>query len=205
MIWFAPETWPFGAALVLMLALFVIEGAGLLMAASPSSWLDGLLPDLPDGLDGPLGWLHLGKVPFLVLMGIFLAGFAISGYAIQAFSKTLIGGLLPAWGAAIPALFAGVSLVSGLGGLIARVMPSDESSAVSEQTLIGRAGVIVQGHARSGMAAQAKVRDAYGRAHYVMVEPDLPDQEFAEGSTVLLVKKAGAKFHAIKNPHPDLL
>jgi membrane protein implicated in regulation of membrane protease activity len=183
----------------------VIEGAGLLMAASPSSWLDGLLPDLPDGLDGPLGWLHLGKVPFLVLMGIFLAGFAISGYAIQAFSKTLIGGLLPAWGAAIPALFAGVSLVSGLGGLIARVMPSDESSAVSEQTLIGRAGVIVQGHARSGMAAQAKVRDAYGRAHYVMVEPDLPDQEFAEGSTVLLVKKAGAKFHAIKNPHPDLL
>jgi hypothetical protein len=202
MIWFAQETWPFGAALLLMLALFIIEGAGLIFSVSPSSWLDGFMPD---SAEGSLGWLHLGKVPFLVLLGIFLAGFALSGYAIQSFCQTLLGNLLPAWLVSLPAMLAGLSLVSGLGGLIARIMPSDETSAVSEQSLIGRAGIVTQGIARHGMAAQAKVRDAHGREHYVMVEPDLEGDTFEEGSTVLLVKKIGAKFHAIKNPHPELL
>jgi Protein of unknown function (DUF1449) len=186
--------------LLLMLALFIIEGAGLLFSVSPSSWLDA-----PDGVEGSLGWLHLGKVPFLILLGIFLAGFAISGYAIQGFSQALIGNLLPAWLVALPSVLAGLSLVSGLGGLIARIMPSDETSAVSELSLIGRAGIVTQGIARQGMAAQAKVRDMHGRVHYVMVEPDLEGDTFEEGSTVLLVKKIGAKFHAIKNPHPELL
>lgn len=205
MIWFAQETWPFASALLLMLALLIIEGAGLMLSLSPSGWLDGLIPDMPDGLEGSLGWLHLGKVPFLILLGIFLAGFSISGYAIQSFSHALLGSLLPVWLASLPAMLAGFALLSGLGGLIARIMPSDESVAVSEQSLIGRAGVVTQGLARKGMAAQAKVRDMHGRAHYVMVEPDLEDQTFEEGDVVLLVKKNGFKYHVIQNPHPELL
>jgi Protein of unknown function (DUF1449) len=205
MIWFANETWPFGAALALMLMLFVLEGAGLLFSISPSNWLDGLVPDLPDGVDGPLGWLHLGKVPFLILLGIFLAGFSLSGYAVQSFTKAMVGSLLPAWLASVPALLAGFASVSGLGGLIARIMPSDESTAVSDQSLIGRAGIITQGVASDGIAAEAKVRDVHGRAHYVRVEPDLSGDTFTEGAAVLLVKKQGAKYRGIKNPHPDLL
>ena len=205
MIWFAQETWPFGSALLLMLALFVIEGAGLLLASSPSGWIEAVLPDLPDGLEGPLGWLHLGKVPFLVLVGIFLAGFSMSGYAIQAFCQTLVGHLLPAGVAAVPAALAGVASVSGVGGLLAKVMPSDETSAVSELSLIGRAGVVVQGVATQGNAAQMKLRDVHGRTHYVLVEPDLPDQRFEEGDAVLLVKKIGARYAGIRNPHPELL
>jgi hypothetical protein len=205
MIWFAQETWPFGAALLLMLALFIIEGAGLMFSVSPSNWLDGLVPDMPDSIEGSLGWLHLGKVPLLILLGIFLAGFSMSGYAIQSFSKALFGGLLPVWVASLPSVLAGFSLVSSLGGLIARIMPSEETSAVSELSLIGRAGVVTQGIARHGMAAQAKVRDLHGRAHYVMVEPDIEGETFEEGAAVLLVKKNGAKYHGIKNPHPELL
>lgn len=205
MIWFASETWPFGAALALMLALFVIEGAGLIFSLSPSSWADGLIPAPPEGLEGSLGWLHLGKVPFLILLGIFLAGFSLSGYAIQSFSKAMVGGLLPAWLACIPALFAGVASVSGLGGLLARIVPSDETTAVSEQSFVGRAGVVTQGVARDGVAAEVKVRDIHGRAHYVRVEPDIPTDKFEEGVAVLLVKKQGAKYRAIKNPHPELL
>jgi membrane protein implicated in regulation of membrane protease activity len=204
MIWFDVQTWPFGAALLVMLVLFVIEGAGLLISHSPSAWLDAVI-DAPDGVEGALGWLHLGKVPILVLLGIFLAGFSMSGYAVQGFSKALFGGLLPAWMASIPSAFAGVALVSGVGGLIARIMPSDETSAVSEQSLIGRAGVVTQGVARKGNAAQAKVRDVHGRAHYVMVEPDIAGEQFDEGSAVLLVKKIGATYHGIRNPHPELL
>lgn len=205
MIWFAQETWPFGSALLLMLALFIIEGAGLLFAASPSSWLDGLVPDLPDSLEGPLAWLHVGKVPFLMLLGIFLAGFSMSGYAIQAFSSALFGQLMPAWLAAVPAMLGGMSLVRGLGGLLARLVPSDETSAVSEMSLIGRAGLVVQGIARKGSAAQMKLKDMHGRTHYVLVEPDLPGETFEEGVSVLLVKKNGARYMGIRNPHPELL
>lgn len=201
----APETWPFGASLAVMVGLSIIEGAGLLLAYSPSHMLDSLLPDMPDSADGALGWLHIGTVPLLVLLILFLTGFAIAGYVLQASVQSISGALLPAWLASIPAFLAGVSTVKGVGSVLAKIMPKDESSAVSEQTLIGRSGVVIQGTARDGMAAQAKVRDSYGRSHYVMVEPDLSEETFDEGSDILLVKKTGARFKCIRNPHPTLL
>ena len=201
----APETWPFGASLAVLVGLSIIEGAGLLMAHSPSQMLDSMLPDIADGADGPLGWLHIGKVPLLVLLILFLSGFALAGYVLQASVQSIAGVLLPAWLASIPAFLMGVSTVKGVGGVLAKIIPQDESSAVSEQTLIGRSGVVIQGIARHGLAAQAKVRDSYGRAHYVMVEPDLIEETFAEGSDILLVKKVGSRFKGIRNPHPELL
>lgn len=205
MILLAPQTWPFGAALAIMVGLAIIEGAGLLFAASPSSWLDHALPDMPDGIEGALGWLHLGKVPLLVLFILFLAGFAIAGYVVQAVVHAITGSLLPAWLATLPALLAGMSTLSAVGALIARIAPGDESSAISEQALIGRSAVITAGTARPGLAAEAKVRDSHGRNHYVMVEPDLAEDAFPEGSAVLLVRKTGARFRCIANPHPELL
>jgi Protein of unknown function (DUF1449) len=199
------ETWPFASALAIMVGLAVLEGLGLLFAHSPSSAIDSLLPEIPDGVDSPLGWLHLGKVPALVLLILFLAGFAVAGYVIQGVTYKLMGSIWPAWVASVPAVFAGFATVSGVGSLLERVMPKDETSAVSEMTLIGRAGVIVKGHAKAGLAAEAKVRDSYGRSHYVMVEPDVETDVFNEGSDVLLVKKVGARFRCIRNPHPELL
>ncbi|MFN8985694.1 MAG: OB-fold-containig protein [Burkholderiales bacterium] len=35
--------------------------------------------------------------------------------------------------------------------------------------------------------------------------PDLQDQVFAEGTTILLVKKVGVRYRCIANPHPELL
>lgn len=200
-----PQAWPFGAALALMVGLTVIEGVGLLLASSPSELLDNLMPSPPDGHDGALGWLHVGKVPILVLLILFLAGFALSGYVVQAVVLATFGALLPAWLACIPALFAGLSTTRGFGALIARIVPGDETSAVSEQSLIGRSGVVVQGIAKEGWAAEAKVRDAHGHMHYVMVEPDLPEQTFEQGAAILLVRKTGARFRCIANPHPELL
>ena len=129
----------------------------------------------------------------------------MSGYTIQGMSHALIGIFLPVWLATLPALLAGFSVASGLGTLLAKIVPKDESTAVSELSLIGRAGVIVRGIATNELAAEAKVRDIYGHVHYVMVQPDIDEEIFNEGSAVLLVKKVGAKFHCIRNPHPELL
>jgi len=203
----APQTVPFGVALGLMIALAVIEGIGLFGAMSPSQWLENLVPDVdaPDGLDGALGWLHLGRVPVLVLLILFLLGFALCGYAVQLIARGLLGAYLPAWLAALPAMLAGLTTVRGLGALLAYIIPRDETSALNEDALVGRAGVVTQGMARRGQAAEVRVRDHLGRSYYLRVEPDLEGDEFAEGTAVLVVKKVGATYRGIHNPHPDLL
>lgn len=202
MLFTAPQTIPFGAAVVVMLGLGVIEVIGTFTAAGPSQLLDSHL-DLD--VDGPLGWLHVGKVPLLVLFILFLLGFAVSGYAIQMFSDALFGHYLPAVVAAAPAAFVGVTSVRLLGGILARIIPKDETTAVSELSLIGRAGVVVTGTARQGMAAEVKVRDQHGNQHYLMVEPDEAGVEFEQGTEVLIVKKQGASYRGIRNPHPELI
>ncbi len=202
----APETVPFGAALALMLGLAVIEGVGLFTAMSPSQWLDNLVPELDaDGVEGALGWLHVGKVPMLVLLILFLLGFALCGYAVQLIARGVLGSYLPMWLASLPAVLMGLTTVRGVGALLAYIIPRDETSAVGEEALIGRAGMVTQGIARRGSAAEVKVRDHLGRAHYLRVEPDVNGEEFAEGTAVLIVKRVGASYRGIHNPHPDLL
>ena len=200
-----PETWPFDAALGIVVGLAIIEGLGLLLAHSPSSLLDSLLLDLPEGMESSLGWLHIGKVPLLVLLILFLTTFALAGYLIQTGSWWLIETLLPTGIATFPAILIGLFATHKLGGRLAHFIPRDESSAVSEQSFIGRTGIIMRGIAREGMAAEAKVRDAHGRIHYLMVEPDIAGQTLSEGSNILLIKKTGVQYRCILNPHPEQL
>jgi len=203
----SPETLPFGVAVALIVAIALLEGLGMLMALSPSNLLDHWLPDIDtdSGLDRVLGWLHLGRVPALVLLLLFLLGYALFGYALQKVAFNLLGGFLPAWVAGLLAVPPGLATVRGLGSLVAHIVPRDESSAVSEQSLVGRAGVVSAGAARRGLAAQARVRDAHGRTHYLMVEPDLDDEVFEEGAQILIVRKLGAFYRCIANPHPNLI
>ena len=205
----APETLPFGVALGMLLGVTAIEGIGAFLHGSPSAWLEHILPhtdaDADGTIDGSLGWLHVGKVPLLVLVILFLLGFSLCGYIIQIFARGMTGSFAPAWLVSMPAFLMGLTTVRGLGALIAHIVPKDETSAVSEQTLVGRAGIVTTGTARAGMAAQVRVRDALGRAHYVMVEPDITGEQFAEGTAILLVRKEGATFRGIRNPHPGLL
>jgi hypothetical protein len=201
------ETLPFGIAFALIVAIALIEGLGMLVSLSPSNLLDHLLPDIDGdaGLDRVLGWMHLGKVPSLVLLVLFLAGYALFGYGLQMVAHGLLGSYLPGWVAGLAAVPSGMATVRSLGALVAHIIPRDETSAVSELSLIGRAGVISAGMARAGLAAQARVRDSHGRTHYLMVEPDMADEVFDEGAQILIVRKAGAFYRCIANPHPTLL
>ncbi|MCA3242044.1 MAG: YqiJ family protein [Rubrivivax sp.] len=203
----APETLPFGVGFGLIVGIALFEGLGMLLSMSPSNLIDDWLPDVSgDGaLDRVLGWLHVGRVPALVLLLLFLTGYVLFGYGLQMVSHGLFGGYLPAWMAGLLAVPSGMATVRGLGSLIAHIVPRDETSAVSEQSLVGRVGVVTAGAARRGLAAQARVRDALGRSHYLMVEPDIDDEVFEEGAQVLIVRKAGAFYRCIANPHPGLM
>ncbi len=202
----APQTLPFGVAAVLIAAIALLEGLGLLTSMSPSALVDHLLPDVDadatGGLDRVLGWLHLGRVPALVLLLLFLLGYALFGYALQALALRVTGAMLSAWAAGLLAVPPALATVRALGRPIARLVPQDESSAVSEQSLVGRAGIVSAGIARRGLAAQARVRDALGRTHHLLVEPDRDDDVFHEGTPILVVGKVGPFYRCIASPQP---
>ncbi|WP_079214120.1 OB-fold-containig protein [Ventosimonas gracilis] len=203
----ASQTLPFALAFGLMLLILLVETVGMLLAASLGHWLDNLLPqDLGEGARGRvLGWLHLGKVPSLVLLVLFLLGFSLAGYALQLIVELVLDHYLPALLAALLVLPVGLFTTRAVGGLLVRLVPHDESSAVSEQSLLGLSGTISQGIAKNGWTAQARIRDQYGRVHYLLVEPDRADEQFDEGAQILIVSKMGAIWRCIRNPHLELL
>lgn len=155
--------------------------------------------------DGPgilietLSWLRFGKVPALVLLVIFLTAFGLIGLIIQQASYSATGAMLPGMLVSLPAFAGALPVVRVLGGAIARIIPKDETDAVSSDTFIGRVATLTLGNAEHGKPAQARVRDAHGKNHYIMVAPDDEEEPFSQGQEVLLVKKAGAHFLAIEN------
>jgi len=203
----APETAPFLVASLVLLAIAAVEGLGLLIGTSASHWLDSLLHHPVDGAaDSWLGWLHVGRVPVLALIVIFLAAFAVVGFAVNMAVHGLFGFYLPALFGAPIALLAALPVVRVTGGALGRVIPKDESSAVSIDSLVGRIATVVSGTARLGYPAQARVVSEHGQTIYVMVEPDNADASFAAGEPVLLVRRVtGTRFQGIRNPKPELL
>lgn len=216
---------PFAVALALMLAIALLEGVATLLGAGFSDLLDTMIPDLdldvdvdldldadldmPEAHVAPplskiLGWLRLGEVPVLMLLVIFLTAFGLLGLGVQSIAGRYFGGLLPGGLAAIPAFVGAVPVVRGLGGVLAKIIPKDETEVVSEKSFIGRVAVITLGEASPGKPAEAKLTDLFGQDHYVMVEPDQEDDKFSQGMEVLIVRQRGAVFTGIVNPHPGL-
>ncbi|MCP4236269.1 MAG: YqiJ family protein [Aestuariibacter sp.] len=226
---------PFAVALTVMFGIAILEGVTTLLGFAFSNVIDALIPefdmDIDAGFDADidatagstlehghsadlgansalsrlLGWLRVGRVPVLILLVVFLTGFGLTGLALQSFVHGITGSLLPGSIMSIPAFIIALPIVHLLGGVIGKIMPKDETDAVTEESLVGRVATITLGTARSGSPAEARVRDIHGTTHYVMVEPGSVNAEFHSGSSVLLLQKNGAIFKGIVNPNPALV
>ena len=183
----APANLPFSVALLVMLMIGAVEALGL---GASAVHLD-VHADVDGGGD-LLGWLGIGRVPLLMLLVVFLALFGLAGLAIQQFA-----GPLSLW-MAVPAAAAAALPRTGLGARgLARIMPGDETTAVSLDDLVGRRGTITIGTARRGSPAQARVSDVHGQVHYVMVEPYDDDHSIGQGESVRLDRRDGNIFIAV--------
>jgi hypothetical protein len=192
-----------------MLLIAIVEGIAMAIGANLSETLQHALPN-PDHFDGPfdklLGWLYVGRVPLLVLLVLFLAGFALTGFALNMVAHRFLGVWLPPLVSVPAASVATLPIVRILGAGLARLIPQDQTYAVSFESLVGRVATIVGGTARTGYPAQARVVSEYGQTLYVMVEPDTDGMQFTSGERVLLTKRiAGSRFAASINPWPDVL
>lgn len=188
----APENLLFATALMLMLLIGVVEALGFGFSAFDTDL------DVGEAAANPLlSWLGVGRLPLLILLVAALAAFGLCGLALQQIALIWTGRLLSAPLAGAAALAAALPLTGLLSRGLARILPADETSAVSLATLVGRRGHIVLGSAAVGCPARARVRDTFGQSHYVLVEPNLPGDRLAEGDEILLVDRAAGHFRAI--------
>jgi len=165
---------------------------------------EGDAPATPNpGTAGPLshvlGWLCVGKVPVLVLLVVFLTAFGLLGFLIQGLSRGMIGVPLPEIVAVVPALIGGFVTTRFAGLTLAKLIPKEQTEAVSRTHFIGRVATITSGEARRGLAAEAKVTDRFGQTHYIRVEPDNESDRFPEGANIIVVRQSGSVYYAILN------
>lgn len=191
----APESVAFVSALVLMILIGLVQliGLGADFDAVPHGDSD---IDVGAGAD-LLGWLGVGRVPLMALLVLFLGIFGTTGLIVEQVSRDFFGALLSPL-VAVPGTLATSLPLTGLGArLLARVLPRDETTAISLDSLVGEYARVITGRAATGSPARARVEDVHGQAHFVMVEPNAPGQIFEEGEAILLVRREDNVFRAI--------
>lgn len=220
-LFLASENLPFSVALVLLFGIALLEGITTLIGFGFSQFLENLLPDadIPDmdidvdadiGMETSsiltrlLGWIKIKGVPMIVVLVVFLTVFSLSGFIVQAIIKSIAGFYLPWFIAMLPAFFITIPIVKVSSLLMSKFVIKDETSAVKTETFVGKIAVITLGNAAKGVPAEAKLTDNYGQVHYVRVEPDEDDEVIEQSTEVVLVKKQGHIFKAIKMPDSKL-
>lgn len=208
---------PFTIALAVMVAFTVIEIISASLGMGLSEMVDSIIPEFDADIDadvdadidiagggGPgdsliklLSWFRIGEVPVIMLFIVFLTGFGLSGLTLQFVLASVTGKMLPAVLAVIPAFLCAIPTVRVCGGLLGKYMPKDETYAVSEESFPGMIATLTLGTAESGKPVQAKLQDQHGQTHYILVEPDNPEERFFQGEKVIIVSKNGAIFKVI--------
>ncbi|WP_271439808.1 YqiJ family protein [Pontixanthobacter luteolus] len=207
---FSDYNMPFAIALGIMALLGVLQVVGI---GSFDADVDLDLDAGPDanavsgsaGIGGAITTLlGLGRVPLLVWLIVFLLLFALIGLSIQAFAADLTGSPLYSWLAALFSFGASVPATSLIVRPLARIIPQDETTAVSLDSLVGRRAKITNGRSAAGYPARASVRDRHGHVHYVMVEPHEGSSEMHEGDELLIVRRDGQTFYGVAQAERNL-
>ena len=190
---FSPAYAPFAIAFVVMVGIGLVEAIGL--GVGQLNLDSDANADFHGG--NVLDWLGFGDLPILISLTSLLACFTLTGIAVQQVVTAAIGTPLGAWPASGCALLTGGFLNGFVAKGLARVLPGYESTVVSSDDFIRLRGTILEGTARRGHPARAKVVDQHGQSHYIMVEPHDDEDVIAQGETALIVKRDGTTFYAL--------
>ena len=184
----------FSCALGIVIALFILEMAGMFFGVSLLGLVDDQAAldadaDTSSGFTEFGSWLALDRVPLLVWLVLLLTTFGSAGLTFNFLSLTLLDTYFARWLITLLAVVAGLFLTARFGTFIARLLPKQESSATTADELVGTVGHITVGVARQNSPAEGKFVDAHGQPHYLLVEPLEPDEQFSQGEKILLIQK----------------
>lgn len=209
--WVQPGTAPFWVALLTVIGIGVVELVSVLSGASVSALLDDSFGPHDFGhhasgdheaslLGAWSSWLNAGGVPLLVLIVVLLAAFAAFGFAIQAVASGLAGPL-PALIAVPGALAAAIPTTRWISRGVARIIPRDETSVLSQDEFIGLTGTVTIGPLDQGNPGSVRIKDRYDNFHALRAKA-APGHVIETGALVLIVDGADGLFQAIPAPRP---
>ncbi len=188
-----PDYLPFAIAFMLMIGIGLIEAIGLGLGQFD---IGGDIGGDVDG--GWLDWLGLGEdLPILIWLTSLLGCFVLVGLLIQQLATGMTGAPVHWMLASGGALIGGLALNTLACNGLARIMPRFETTAILPDDLLSQRGTILEGVARRGAPARAKVVDQHGQAHFIMVEPHDDGDAIPSGETALLVRRHGKLFFAL--------
>ena len=190
-VFLSPANFWFSISISAVFLILVLEVISILFGIS----LLGLGDDVAD-LDsaGSTGsefanWLNINKVPFLIWLIVLLTLFSLSGFVINGLGSMMFASSIPSLVSLPLAATLGVVITAKLVPIIAYILPSIESSAMSNDEFVGAVAQITLGHASRGNPAEAKFTDRYSQPHFVLVEPFEDAEYFTQGEQVILVQK----------------
>jgi len=194
-----PEVRPFAIAAVMIGIVGAIEVLSMLIGVSLSELLGKAISvdhNSNSTFVNALCWLNVGGVPLLVFILLALGLFSIAGFLIQDAARLVLAPL-PASIAALGAVAAMLPLLRAATREVARLIPQDETYAVSLSDLIGRVGQVVIGPLDQGLPGRVRVKDVNNNWHTVTASaaPDSPPLQ--KGARVLLVDCRDRLFIAI--------
>ncbi len=197
--------YPFTIAALILVGLVAVELCALLVGFSASSLLnhdmghDGVAHGGDHGLLGAwMSWLNAGGVPLLVLLMVWLASFAIAGFAIQAVAHA-VAAPLPALAASLLAAALATPATRTQSRLLARIIPREETSVVSQADFVGLIGTVSLGPLDQGKPGSLRVRDRHGNIHVLRAKA-AAGHVIAQGEVALIVDGNGGLFEVIPAP-----
>ena len=197
----------FSICLTVCFGIFILELIGLLFGIT-NDWLDQIIPDSfkldidlnadsPNFIVATSSWLYLGRIPLLIWLLLFFGGWGTIGLVLQSLAYEYIGFSFENLIAISITFVLNLFLIHFVCKIVKPIIPQDETTAIELDELIGRDAEIVIGTARLNYPAQAKVKDAHGTTHYIMVVPD-KDEECKQGDKVYILEKKDNIFIVFK-------
>jgi hypothetical protein len=198
----APDVRPFAITATIMIALGGIEVLTMLVGFSISEAVGhgiSVDADSHDGTGGLFLWVNAGRLPLLILLILALGVFSIEGFLLQGVAH-MLHGTLPVPIATIAAVAGSLPAIRVTSRGVARVIPRDESYAVSEADFIGKVGEVSVGPLDQGLPGRVRLKDVFGNWHTVSARASTDSSPLAVGSNVLLVDRDNKSFIVISAP-----
>lgn len=198
----APDVRPFAVAAAIMIALGGIEILSMLVGFSISELFGkdfAVEADTDSILGGLFLWVNAGRLPFLILLILALGAFSIAGFLLQAIMHTA-GAAMPASIAALVAAACSVPVIRTTSRGLSRIIPRDETYAVSDADFVGQVAVVSVGPLDQGLPGRVRLKDVFGNWHTVSARANSNSQSLPVGASVLLVDRDTKSFIAISAP-----
>jgi len=198
----APDVRPFAVAAAIVI---VVAGIELLttMAGFSLGQIFGKEVDLHVESESPIAglflWVNAGRVPLLIFILLALGIFSVEGFFLQAIAHSL-GMSVPASIAALAAAVATIPSVRLVSRGISRVIPRDETYAVSDADFVGLVATVTIGPLDQGLPGKVRLKDVFGNWHSVAARASPDSKALPVGASVLLVDRDTKSFIAISAP-----